>query len=109
MISHHLRVPFIEVDAVVISFDSIDEHAQREPDEVALIDSSAELSWREVADRTTRTANALLELDFPEGSRLAVLGHNTADTLLVYAAAARAGGGCCGSAAAAPGNRASAR
>ncbi len=38
----------------MISFHSIDEHVRRHPHEPALIDPSAKLSWREVADRTDR-------------------------------------------------------
>ena len=38
-------------------------------------------------------SNALLELDLPRGTRLAVLGENSGETLLVYAAAVLAGVG----------------
>jgi long-chain acyl-CoA synthetase len=62
-------------------------------DEVALVDASQMLSWGDVTERVSRMANAMLEFDFPERSRLAVLGDNRADTLLTYAAAALAGVG----------------
>ncbi len=67
------------------------ERARDTPDEAALIDPSGALSWRQVADRIATTANALLELGFPPGSRLAVFGANSSDTLLAYTAAAWAG------------------
>ncbi len=67
------------------------ERGRDTPDDVALVDPSGAKSWGEVADRVARTANALLELGFPPGSRLAVFGANRADTLLVYAGAACAG------------------
>jgi long-chain acyl-CoA synthetase len=57
------------------------------------VDRSALLTWREVAERVARTANALIEFGFPKGSRLGVLGENCADTLLAYAGAFLAGVG----------------
>ena len=69
------------------------ECARLHPDDPALVDRSEWLSWRDVELRVLRIANALLELDLPQGSRLAVVGENTNDTLLVYAGAVLAGVG----------------
>ena len=67
------------------------ERASRQPGESALTDPSGQLTWRDAADRVTSLAAALRRLDFPDGSRLAVVGHNCSDTVLAYASAARAG------------------
>ncbi len=67
--------------------------ADHQADQPGLVDRTGPLPWSEVADRSTRMANALLELGFPVGSRLGVLGDNRGDTLLVYAAAALGGVG----------------
>ncbi len=72
---------------------SLFERASLDPDGPGLVDQSQRLSWSDVADRVARTANALLELSLPRGSRLAVLAENSGETLLVYAAAVLAGVG----------------
>ena len=69
------------------------ERAEQQPDQVGLVDRTDPMSWSEVADRSVRMANALLEFGFPAESRLGVLGDNGGDTLLVYAAAGLAGVG----------------
>ena len=69
------------------------ERAEQQPDQPGLVDRTDPMSWSEVADRSVRMANALLEFGFPSESRLGVLGDNGGDTLLVYAAAALAGVG----------------
>jgi long-chain acyl-CoA synthetase len=81
------------MDMVVNHFETLFELAERRPDQAALVDRSVTLTWSEVADRITRTANALLEFGFPEGSRLGVLGENCADSLVAYAGAFLAGVG----------------
>ena len=72
---------------------SLFERARRDPDGPGLVDQSHRLSWSDVADQVARMANALLELRLPRGSRLAVLGENSGETLLAYAAAVMAGVG----------------
>jgi long-chain acyl-CoA synthetase len=75
------------------------ERAALEPDAPALIDLSRSgservprtMSWSEVRARTSMIANDLLRHGFGRGARLAVLGDNTGDTVLVYAAAVMAG------------------
>ena len=70
---------------------SLFERARLQPDEPGLVDRSQTLSWRDVEDRVVRLSNALLELGIPYGKRLAVLGENSNETVLIYAAAALAG------------------
>lgn len=66
--------------------------ARQHPDELALADDAGlELSWDEAAARINQMAHALLAQGFAGGARLAVLGHNSADTVLAYAAAWLAG------------------
>jgi acyl-CoA synthetase (AMP-forming)/AMP-acid ligase II len=72
---------------------SVFERARLQPNEPGLVDRSQTLSWSEVADRLVALSNALLELDIPHGSRLAVLGENSCGTMLMYAAAVLAGVG----------------
>jgi long-chain acyl-CoA synthetase len=73
-------------------FPIFDQSRQR-PNELALVDQGGRMTWQEVADRTNRTAQALLEHGFRDGTRLAVLGTNCGATLLTYAAAVIAGVG----------------
>ncbi len=72
---------------------SLFQRARLEPDEPGVVDPAQTLSWGDVADRVVRMSNALLELDLPSGTRLAVIGENSSETLLVYAAAVLAGVG----------------
>lgn len=81
------------MDVVLNRFETLFKLAESRPDDVALVDRAATLTWSEVADRVARTANGLLEFGFPEGSRLGVLGENSADTLIAYAGAFLAGVG----------------
>ena len=76
-----------------MSIPSLFERARCDPEGPGLVGQSQRRSWSDVADQVARTANALLELDLPPGSRLAVLGENSSETLLVYAAAVLAGVG----------------
>jgi long-chain acyl-CoA synthetase len=76
---------------VGMTIPSLFDRASGEPDGPGLVDRSATLSWSTVEDRVLRLSNALLELRLPPGTRLAVLGENSADILLVYAAAVLAG------------------
>jgi long-chain acyl-CoA synthetase len=82
------------VDLLVKHATTVFDCARERSEEPALIDPSGVLSWAQVAERVARMANALRAFRFPEGSRLAVLGANCADTILAYAAAAWAGVGC---------------
>jgi long-chain acyl-CoA synthetase len=72
---------------VITMFD----RAVSEPSALALVGPDGELSWAEVAARTARLADALDALGIPDGRRLAVLGENGAETLLIYCAAVVAG------------------
>jgi long-chain acyl-CoA synthetase len=54
-------------------------------------DSGNDLSWSQVANQTNRMAHALRDIGFHDGSRLAVLGQNSVDVMLVYVAAKLAG------------------
>lgn len=81
------------MDVTVTHARTVFDCAKVRPDEPALIDPNGVLSWMQVAERVARMANALRSFGFPEGSRLAVLGANCADTVIVYAAAAWAGVG----------------
>ena len=76
-----------------MTLPSLFERARLQPDETGLVDRSQALSWSDVEDRVVRMSNALLELDLPHGTRLAVVGENTSETLLVYASALLAGVG----------------
>ena len=77
------------------------ERAALEPDEPALIELSSSgskraprtLSWSEVRIHTSAMSNDLLRQGFAPGARLAVLGDNSGDTVLVYASAVMAGTG----------------
>jgi long-chain acyl-CoA synthetase len=78
---------------VDVTIPTLFECARLHPDDPALVDRSEWLSWRDVEARVLRIANALLELDFHQGSRLAVVGENSNETLLVYVGAVLAGVG----------------
>ncbi len=67
--------------------------ARHHPDAPSVVHPEGRLTWGQVSERTARLANAFLELDLPQGARVAVLGHNGVDTLLTYTAAALAGVG----------------
>jgi long-chain acyl-CoA synthetase len=60
------------------------------PDDLALVDAHGERTWSQVADATARTARALRTVMGGDG-RLAVVGANRAETVLVYAGAVLAG------------------
>jgi long-chain acyl-CoA synthetase len=70
------------LDVTVTLFDRADEN----PEGIAVVDAGGEHTWADVTEQVTRTANALATLKLPPGSRLAVVGENTAATLLTYAA-----------------------
>jgi acyl-CoA synthetase (AMP-forming)/AMP-acid ligase II len=61
------------------------------PDAPALRDERVTLTWREVAETATRTANALLALKLPTPPRVAIFATNSAETVIAYIAALRAG------------------
>jgi long-chain acyl-CoA synthetase len=68
------------------------DRADRTPHEPALVDPDKTLTWKDAATLIGRTANALAAMDFG-ACRLAVLGTNTADTVIAYAGALLAGVG----------------
>jgi len=68
------------------------DRAATEPDQAALVDAVRASTWQEVAKETARTANALLQTDLAANrGRLAVLGENSSETVIIYAAAVLAG------------------
>lgn len=79
----------LEVGALAPLF----EHAADHPDEWAIVEPAEVWSWAEAAATIAQTANALLEADLPERRRIAVIGENTASTLVFYAGALLAGFG----------------
>ncbi len=62
------------------------------PDRACLIDAEGERSYREVAERSHRTANALIAGGLESGDRVAILSPNTARAFEAWIGAARAGG-----------------
>jgi len=66
------------------------DRASVDPDELALVDADGERTWTDVAEAVARTARALRSVLGPDG-RLAVVGANRAETVVVYAGAVLAG------------------
>ena len=62
------------------------------PDRACLIDGSGEISFREVAKRSHRTANALIAGGLVPGDRVAILSPNSSRAFEAWIGAARAGG-----------------
>ena len=62
------------------------------PDRACLIDGTGELSYREVARRSHRTANALIAGGLERGDRVAILSPNASRAFEAWIGAARAGG-----------------
>jgi acyl-CoA synthetase (AMP-forming)/AMP-acid ligase II len=62
------------------------------PDRACLIDDTGESTYRAVAERSHRTANALIAGGLEAGDRVAILSPNTAAAFEAWIGAARAGG-----------------
>ena len=62
------------------------------PDRACLIDGTGEISYREVAKRSHRTANALIAGGLKAGDRVAILSPNSSRAFEAWIGAARAGG-----------------
>ena len=62
------------------------------PDRACLIDGTGEISFREVAKRSHRTANALIAGGLVPGDRVAILSPNSSRAFEAWIGAARAGG-----------------
>ena len=62
------------------------------PDRACLIDGAGEISYREVAKRSHRTANALIAGGLKAGDRVAILSPNSSRAFEAWIGAARAGG-----------------
>jgi fatty-acyl-CoA synthase len=80
--------------AAIRYYDWITHHARRTPDQIAVIDLAGErrLSYRGFDQRIARLAWHLRHrLDIARGERIAVLAHNTTDTLEVQFACGRIG------------------
>ncbi|WP_327731963.1 AMP-binding protein [Streptomyces sp. NBC_00487] len=71
----------------------LDRRAQETPDEPALVDDLAVLSWSGLADQVARAAARLLEFAPGPDDRVAVLGDNAIPTLVAHLAGLRAGVG----------------
>lgn len=65
--------------------------AAARPAEIALRDQSEALSWAEVDERLRRTTSALQHSHLGEARRVAVLAHNSVNTLLAYVSCTLAG------------------
>lgn len=66
--------------------------AVRQPEAIALRDTSAELSWSAMHDRIERIAARLVETGLERGQSVAILGTSGVPYALVFLAAVRAGG-----------------
>nr|WP_183373006.1 AMP-binding protein [Gordonia humi] len=69
----------------------LDDTARRRPDAPALVAGDVRLTYRELADRVHRFAAALADLGVVRGTRVAVLGTNTADWMIAVHGAMRVG------------------
>ena len=65
--------------------------AATRPDETALLDERAALTWPELDDALNRATNALLAMDLGPRRRIAVMAENAAETAIVHVAALLAG------------------
>jgi len=66
--------------------------ARRWPERVALMDGERRRSYRELDERATRLARALVGLDLAPGERVAVVQENRIEYVETVIAIARAGG-----------------
>ena len=69
----------------------VDEFARQRPDEVALSDSRAALTWSEVNGTLERAVHVLLGLDLGPDRRVAILAENALEGAVAHAAALLAG------------------
>lgn len=69
--------------------------ARRHPKKTAVIMGDRRLSYRELNDSSNRLANGLISAGLGQGSRIAALGRNTIEFLILYFAAAKAGAVFC--------------
>ena len=72
--------------------DFFDRGLRYFPDRACLIDAAGESSYREVAERSHRTANALIAGGLKPADRVAILSPNSARAFEAWIGAARAGG-----------------
>jgi acyl-coenzyme A synthetase/AMP-(fatty) acid ligase len=77
----------------VIGHEVIERHARRAPERLAIIDRNRALNWLEFADAVGRCAGALASLlrDVDRPHRVAFLGENNVEVLVLQAAAATLG------------------
>jgi acyl-CoA synthetase (AMP-forming)/AMP-acid ligase II len=76
---------------------AIARSARRAPDATAVFEGDRELTYRELDERTSRLANALLErYAIERGDRVALLVHNRAEVVVVLGGCAKAGAVYCG-------------
>ncbi len=70
----------------------LSQWAAQRPEEIALRDDNAELTWAELDDRIERLAARLIETGLERGQSVAILGTSCINYALVFLAAVRAGG-----------------
>jgi len=66
-------------------------HAERQPDELALEGEGEKLSWREVANLSSRVARVLADAGLRQGDVLALMGRNSPHYVVFLLAATRVG------------------
>lgn len=71
--------------------DQLDHWAARRPQGECAVHADRTTTWRQAAHDANRTANALVRMGLPVGSRVAVLAKNSIEYLLFYYAASKAG------------------
>jgi acyl-CoA synthetase (AMP-forming)/AMP-acid ligase II len=74
--------------------DAVTFHARSRPDDIALVFQDTEISYRALAERLHRLANALADLAAP-GDRVAILSENRPEYIDSYYGVPRAGMGLC--------------
>ena len=65
--------------------------AEKQPNEPALSDERASLTWAELNEAINRATNALLAMDLPEDARLAVFAENAVEGVMAHLAGIHAG------------------
>ncbi len=75
----------------MLTGDMLRRSAQRFPNKAAVICGGDRFSYAELETRANRLAHALLKLDLPKGSKIAVLSRNLADYGTIFFGVARTG------------------
>lgn len=72
--------------------DMLVYHAQSQPDAIAIVDETREVTWAGLIGEVERLAAQLVETGLERGQSVAILGKSSANYALVFLAAVRAGG-----------------